>query len=178
MIFGADAAHEAGNEAAAREIVEDGVFLGDHQRIVDERQRAAENGELGALDAAGERAGEHARDRHHAVGGLVMLVEADAVEAELVRKLHLVEIVVIKLGAFLRVVELVRQRHPGGAVARDLVEVDMTVGHEMEVEKLHAAILLAPMKASNSARKASGFSACGTCPHSGTITALEPGMSF
>ena len=101
VIFGADAAHEARDEAAARQVVEHGVFFRDHQRIVEQRQRAAEDRELGALDRARQRAGQHARDRHHAVGGLVVLVEADAVEAELVGELHLVEILVIELGALL-----------------------------------------------------------------------------
>ncbi len=102
VILGADAAHEARDEAAAREVVEHRVFFGDHQRIVHQRQRAAEDRDLGALDAARQRAGEQAGRRHHAVGGLVVLVEADAVEAELVGKLHLVEILVIELGALLR----------------------------------------------------------------------------
>ena len=60
VIFGADAAHEARDQPPAREVVEHGVFLGDHQRVVEQRQRAAEDRELGALDAARERAGEHA----------------------------------------------------------------------------------------------------------------------
>ena len=144
VIFGADAAHEAGDEAAAREVVEHRVFLGNHQRIVEQRQRAAEDRELGALDAARERAGEHARDRHHAVGGLVVLVEADAVEAELVGELHLVEIFVIELGALLRdrrcALENVTQAEP---LRVDGVEVDVAIGHQVEVEELHAARLIA-----------------------------------
>jgi hypothetical protein len=51
VIFGADAAHEAGDEAAARQVVEHRVFFRDHQRIVEQRQGAAENRDLGALDA-------------------------------------------------------------------------------------------------------------------------------
>ena len=123
MIFGADAAHEAGDDAAAGEVVEHRVFFGDVQRIVHQRQRAAEDGDLGVLDAARQRAGEHARHRHHAVGGLMVLVEADAVEAELVGEFHLVEIVVIELGAFLRIVMVVGERHPGRAVLGDGVEI-------------------------------------------------------
>src|SRR5262249_56390316 len=91
--------------------------------MVEERQRAAENRELGALDAARERAGENAGNRHHAVGGLVMLIEADAVEAELVGQLHLIEIVVIELRALLRIVMAIRERHPGRAVLCDRVEI-------------------------------------------------------
>src|SRR6516165_9590214 len=123
------------------------------------------------------RAGENAGNRHHAVGGLMMLVEAHAVEAELVGKLHLVEIVVIELGAFLRIVMPVRERHPGRAVLCDRIEVGVPVGHEMEIEELHAAILMAPMKASSSAAKASPFSTCGRCPQSATMTTFAPGIS-
>ena len=70
------------------------IFFGDAERVVEERQRAAEDGDLGPLDAARERARQHARRRHQAIGGLVMLVEADAVEAELVGVFELVEIAV------------------------------------------------------------------------------------
>jgi hypothetical protein len=35
MIFGADAAHESGDQSPAREIVEDRVFFRDHERIVE-----------------------------------------------------------------------------------------------------------------------------------------------
>jgi hypothetical protein len=142
VILGADAAHETCNQPPAREVVENGIFFGDHQRIVDERQRAAENGELGALDAARKSAGEHAGDRHHAVGGLVMLVEAHSVEAEPVGELHLIEIVVIELGALARIVMAVREGDPGGAVLRNGIEVRVPVGHEMKVEEFHAAILM------------------------------------
>ena len=141
MIFGADAAHEARDQPPAREIVEDRVFFRDRERIVEQRQRAAEDRDLGALDAARERAREHAGDRHHAVGGLMVLVEADAVEAELVRQLHLVEIIVIEFGALLRIVVAVRERHPRGAVLGDRIEIGVAVGHQMEIEDLHVAIL-------------------------------------
>jgi hypothetical protein len=177
VIFGADAAHETRDQPPAREIVEDGVFFRHHQRIVEERQRAAENGELGAFDAARQRPGENAGYRHHAVSGLVMLIEADAVEAELVGKLHLIEIVVIELGALLRIVMAVRERHPGRAVLCDRIEIGVPVRHEMEIEELHAAILMAPMKASSSAAKASPFSTCGRCPQSAMMTAFAPGIS-
>src|SRR5262249_51203505 len=159
-----------------REVVEDGVFLCDHQRIVDERQRAAEHSELGALDPARERPGENAGDWHHAVGGLVVLVEAHAVEAELIGKLHLVEILVVELGALMRIVMTVRERDPGRAVVCDRIEVGVPVGHEMEIEEFHAAILIAPMKASSSAAKMSPFSTCGRCPHSGMTTTFALGI--
>src|ERR1700729_1434049 len=82
------------------------------------------------------RAREYAGDRHHAIRGLMMLVEADAVEAELVGELHLVEIVVIELGAFLGIVMAVRECHPSRTVLGDGVEIDVRIRHQVEVEEL------------------------------------------
>src|SRR5262249_26993249 len=109
-------------------------------------------------------------DRHHPVGGLVVLVETDAVEAEPVGKLHLIEIFVVERGALFGIVMPVRIGDPGGAVALDPFEVGMPVRHEMEVEELHAAALTA-------ATKACGCSTWGRCPHSGTSASFAPGMS-
>ena len=55
MIFGADAAHETGDQPAAGDVVEHGEFFGDHERIVQQRQRAAEHGDL-ARSSCGARA--------------------------------------------------------------------------------------------------------------------------
>src|SRR6266542_3171152 len=140
-------------------------------------QRATENCELGALDAARERAGENAGDRHHAIRGLVMLVEAHAVKAELVGKLHLIEILVIELGARLRVVMPVRECDPGRAVLADRIEIGVPIRHEMEIEEPHAAILMAPMKASSSAANSSPFSTCGKCPQFAMMATFAPGIS-
>src|SRR5262245_19785993 len=104
-------------------------------------------------------------------------MEGHADAAELVGKLHRVCRVVIDLGAFLRIIMPVRERHPGRAVLCNRIEIGVSVGHEMEVEELHAAILMAPMKASSSAAKASPFSTCGRCPQSGLMTAFAPGLS-
>ena len=72
----------------------------------------------------------------------MVLVEADAVEAERVGELHLVEILVIELGALLRIVVAVGIGDPGGAVLLDRVEVGVAIGHEVEVEEFHAAFLI------------------------------------
>jgi hypothetical protein len=178
VIFGADAAHETGDQPPAREIVEDGVFFRHHQRIVEKRQRAAENRELGALDAAREHAGEHARNRHHAVCGLVMLVQADAVETERVGIFHLVEIFVVEAGALFGIVMAVRIGDPGRAVALDRIEIGVPIGHQVEIEKLHAVALRPLRKLASAVRNASRCSTCGKCPQSGMIASVAPGMSF
>src|SRR5262249_4285664 len=58
VIFGANAAHEAADDAAAREIVEHRVFFGDVHWIALQRQSAAEDRDLDLLGALDERAGD------------------------------------------------------------------------------------------------------------------------
>ena len=57
------------------------------------------------------------------------------------------------------------------------IEIGVSVGHEVEIEELHAAILMAPMNDSSSAANASAFSTSGRCPQSGIITTFAPGIS-
>src|SRR5581483_4464381 len=77
VIFVADAAHEAGDDAAARQIVEHGELFGDVDRVVHQRQRAADDGDLGLAGPSDQIGGDQVRRRHHAVGGLVVLVDSD-----------------------------------------------------------------------------------------------------
>src|SRR4029079_15987942 len=118
----------------------------------------------------------HAWDRHHAVGGLVVLVEAEAVEAEPVGKLHLVEILVIELRAFFWIVVAVGVGDPGGAVLLDGVEVGVPVWHQVEIEEFHAATFMVSKKPPGAATKACRCSAWGRWPHSGMIATFEPGI--
>ena len=64
-----------------------------------------------------------------------MLVEAHAVEAEPVLKLHLIEIFMVELGTFFRLVMSIGEGHPGRAVPRNAIEVGVPVGHEMKIEE-------------------------------------------
>src|SRR5690349_22384151 len=106
-----------------------------------------------------------------------MLVEADAVEAEPVGELHLVEILVVEAGALLGIVILVGESHPGRAVALDRVEVDVAVGHQVEVEEFHAATLLRSKKVPSAPTNSAGRSTWGRCPQSGKTTSCAPGTS-
>src|SRR3984957_14246343 len=83
MVFGANAAHEAGNDAALRKVVEHRELFRDVNRVVHERQRAAENRNFNRLRPLNERAGDQVRRRHQAIGGLVMFIDPDRVKAEL-----------------------------------------------------------------------------------------------
>ena len=63
--------------------VEHGELLGHAERRVVERQRVADDGDLHSVRLAGEDRGDEVGRRHEAVGVLVVLVDADAVEAQL-----------------------------------------------------------------------------------------------
>ena len=176
IILGPDAAHEAGDEAAGGDVVEHGEFFGDHERIVEQRQRAAEHGDLAARRAARERAGHDARDRHQAIGVLVVLVHAHAVEAGGVGEFELVEIAVVKLVADLRIVIGIGQSHPGGVVLLVVVGIERRIGHEMEGEEFHLPTSCA--NATTLPTHSSMRSVCGTCPQSLMTSSFEPGISF
>ena len=137
MIFGADPAHEAGDEAAARDVVEHREFLGDHERVVHQRQRPAEHGDR-AFRAPRERTGDHARRRHQTVGVLVMFVDAETVEAGLVGKLEFVEVAVVERVPLDRIVVAVGQRHPRRLVRVRVREIEIGIRHQMERDELHA----------------------------------------
>ena len=96
-ILGADAAHETGDDAPAAQMVEHGEFLRQRHRIAHQRQRAAEDRDLRLLGRARERGGDQVRRRHQPVGGLMVLVDADAVEAELVGQFELADVTLVKL---------------------------------------------------------------------------------
>src|SRR5215471_15013327 len=66
-----------------------------------------------------------------------MLVDRNAVEAELGGELELVEIAVVELVTLLRIEVAVRQDHPGGAILVAEVHVQICIGHEMKHEDFH-----------------------------------------
>ena len=88
--------------------------------------------------AAGQ-AGRHDVGRGHiAVGVLVVLVDADALEAELVGQFELVQIAVIERMAELRIVERVGAGHPGTVVALSKVLGQVSPRHQVKAEKAHS----------------------------------------
>ncbi len=106
----------------------------------------------------------------------MMFVDGDAVEAEFVGEAELVEILMIEFGAQDRIVMGVGIGQPRGAVLLDGVEIGMRVGHEVEVEDLHAVPFDA-MRSRMMVSSAAGASTCGACPQSGMIETFEPGIS-
>ena len=173
VVFRADAAHEAGDDAALRQIVEHRELFRDVDRVVHQRQGAAEDRDLDRLGALDQRAGDQVGRRHQAVGGLVMLVDADRIEAELLGIDERVDVARVFLGALDRVVEAVRQHHPGRAVLRRLREIERPVRHQMEGDELHDAT---PSRNSRTWRATrAACSTCGRCPHSSTMTSRASG---
>ena len=70
-----------------------------------------------------------------------MLVDGNAVEAELRGEFELIEIAVVELVALLRIEIGVRQHHPCGAVFFRIAHVQMGIRHQMEYEDFHGATL-------------------------------------
>ena len=108
----------------------------------------------------------------------MMLVHHQAIEAQLVREFHLVEIFVVEFGALEGVVVTVGKRHPGAASLTDGLKVHMRIGHEVKMKDLHDAALSTALNVSTSPVKAAGASSCGACPQAASTSSREPGMSL
>ena len=168
VVFRADAAHEAGDDPAFRQIVEHREFFSDVDRVVHQRQGTAEDRDLYPLGALDQRAGDQVRRRHQPIRGLMMLVDADRIEAELLGIDQRIDVAGVFLGALDRVVEAVRQYHPRRAVLRRLFEIERPVRHQMEGDELHGAT--PPRKSWTCRATVAACSTCGRCPHPCTIT--------
>ena len=131
-VLGGDAAHETRDHAPAGGDVQHGDLLGEAQRVLAQGQAVAEDGDLGAAGAAHEHGRHDVGARHGAVAVLVVLVHADAVPAEPLRVLQLVEVLVVEGVADGGIVVAVGEGHP-----RRRLVVLHRVRHEVEVVKLH-----------------------------------------
>src|SRR6185437_978475 len=147
--------------------------FGDVHRIAEQRQSAAEDRDLDLFGALDEGAGDQIRCRHQPIGILVMLVDGDAVEAQPFAIDEEVDEIGIFLGAFDRIVKAVREYDPGRAMFRSLLEIEMTIRHQMEGYEFHRDA------SARKSRKGSivsfNFSTCGTCPHFSIMTSRAPG---
>jgi hypothetical protein len=128
---------EAGNEAALAEHVDHRHLLGDTDRRVVERDRVAEHHDRGPLGAVGEHRGDEVRRGHQAVAVVVVLVDADGVEAALLGVHELLEVGGIRRGHDVAVEQAGIDVDPHAAVL--LVEVvgECRIGHEVEPHQLH-----------------------------------------
>src|SRR5499426_1134222 len=71
------------DQPPARDAVEHGVLLGERERMLAQAEGVAEDRDLRGLGPARERGRHHHRRGHQPIGVLVMLVDGNAVEAEL-----------------------------------------------------------------------------------------------
>ena len=131
---------ESSDEASAGHDVEHGHFLGDAGGRVVEGDGLAEQEDGDVLGAAREGGGHELGRGHHAVGVLVVLVDADAVEAERGGVLELVEVLVVDAVAFDGVVEAGVDIDPDGAVGLAEVLREVGPGHEVEPVEFHGGV--------------------------------------
>ena len=92
VVLRADAAHEAGDDPPAGDDVEHRDLLRHAQRMVAERDRVAEDRDLAVSLRGTSSAAITFGDGMLPVGGLVVLVDADAVEADALVLDELVEV--------------------------------------------------------------------------------------
>ena len=109
------AAHEAGDQAAARDHVDHRQLFGQPDRVVGQRQRVAEQHDLHALGDGGEDRGEDVALGLHAERRVVVLVQHDAVEADLFGEPVVLEVLVVEAAARDRIEVLVGEHQRGGA---------------------------------------------------------------
>lgn len=139
MVFGADASHKAGDNPAVRNVVEHRVFFGDVQRIIHQWQGAAEDRHfhIAVARAVNQNGRDEIGRRHHPVSGLMMLVDADAVEAALAGIDQLLDIFAIKRRPALGVVERIWEIYPIQFVLARGLEIEVAVGHQVKSKELH-----------------------------------------
>jgi hypothetical protein len=140
-VFGAAADHLSGDDAPARDAIEHGDLLGHARGRVVERQRVAHDGDLDPPRAHGEHGRDDVRRRHQAIRILVMLVHADAVEAERLGLGELIDVFVVVDLRFFGVEEVVGHPDPGRVVLLLEVGRKIPVRHRVEEEVLHGALL-------------------------------------
>src|SRR5512144_1473929 len=105
--------------------------------MIVERQNVAEDHQLRLLGAPRQTCRHDIGRGHAAVGGLVMLVDADAVETELIGQLELVQIAVIEGMTELGIVKRIGGGYPGAVVRLREILRQMRPGHQMEAVNLH-----------------------------------------
>ncbi len=110
-VFHAGAERKRDFEPALRHDIEHGVLFREAIWIF-QIWRRAPHADFGVLDLRNDRCGNQTRRRHHAVAGVVVLVDDDGVEADLVGEQKFSEIPLIKFVAALGIVIFVREVDP------------------------------------------------------------------
>ena len=136
--LGADAAHEAGDDAAARNAIQHGNLFRHAHRVVAMHDRGADDRDLRLRSLAREDRGVERHDRVEAGHRLVVLVEHD-VEPEVIGVHVLVQVAVVEVGGDGGVAVLTWDDDAGGAVLLLDLRRDEGVGHLGEVVGAHEA---------------------------------------
>ena len=139
----AEPERHTGDQSAAADAIEHRVFLGDADRRRGSGERGAKLHERDIIQALiarhlGENGAEQVRIAHEAVRVLVMLVGADAVEAELRRQHQFVDRPVVVVGDLVGVAVLPPGRiDPSRRQAPGEILRQIAIGHEMKHRDLH-----------------------------------------
>jgi hypothetical protein len=128
---------KAGDEPAAREQVEHRELLGHAERRIVRGQAVAEDDERRLRRPPRQRRRHEVRGGHQAVGVVVMLVHAQAVEALRLRELQLVQELLVQAAGLLGVVQVMRDVHPHRPVLPLEVLGQKSVRHQMEEADFH-----------------------------------------
>src|SRR5436305_200112 len=112
-VLHAGAAYKAGDDATTADHIQHGNLLGNTQGIVVQWERVANNSNLCAFDALRQDRGHDIWRGHGTISILVILVNHDAIPAQSVCTLDLVEVTLVKFVALDGIIERVGQCHPG-----------------------------------------------------------------
>jgi hypothetical protein len=132
---------EAADQASAGYAVDHCHFLRDAGRRVVEGDGLAEQQDGRVACAAREGRRHQLRRRHQAVGVLVMLVDAEAVEAEIAGVFQEIQVVVVDPVGLARVEQARIDVDPHAAMLFGKVVGQVGPGHEIEPVKLHRVLL-------------------------------------
>ena len=128
---------EPGDQPSAADAVEHRELFGHPDRRVVQRDRVADHTDRSAAGPAGQTGGDDVRARHDPVAVLVVLVDADAVEPELVGVLELVHVLVVHGVGPGRVEQLAVDVDPDRPVLLPEVVRQIRPRHQVEPGELH-----------------------------------------
>src|SRR5262249_10642550 len=150
--------------AAARDEVGHSNLLGESDRVLLDREDVSEQEDLGPSRGPGQDRGRHVDADVHARRRRVVLVDHEAVEADLVGELVLGQVALVVRVRLLAVEEPVRELEPERGVLLSLGVGILVVRHLAEVVELHRRTS-PPRNSSTWRANSSGCSIGGRWPH-------------
>jgi hypothetical protein len=134
----------ARDHSALRNHVEHSDLFGHPLRMIVKRQNIAQDDQFCLLGSPGETRRHDVRRGHPTVGGLMMFVYANTVEAELIGQLQLVQIAVVKRMAEFWVIKRVGTSYPSAFVRLKKVLGKISPGHQMKAVYFHSMGVVLP----------------------------------